>query len=66
MTPEDKIVRLLNWLATPRPCKQCSAQIWFVKSKHGKVMPITEEGENHFSDCPAAGKFRKKPRSDEQ
>lgn len=48
----------------------CGAEIWFVKTKKGKYIPVDDdpEGETefdrermrcHFDSCPDAEKFRK-------
>lgn len=55
-----------------RKCRDCGAEIVFLKTAAGKTMPIlassVEEGDvlfdhkkhkSHFADCPAAAKFRK-------
>ena len=60
MKPEDRILRLLSWMTDPRPCRVCGQQIWFIKTKAGKMMPVTRDGESHFSNCPNADRFRKK------
>jgi hypothetical protein len=56
------------------PCRDCGKLIVWMKTKNGKNMPVNAEtvkfGEillfdqskghvSHFSDCPAAEKFRK-------
>ena len=41
-------------------CRACGRKICFVENENGKIIPVTEEGINHFIDCPARDKFRKK------
>ena len=59
MTDAERIKRLLNWITEPAKCKACGRMIWFVTTKKGKLMPVTDEGEPHFADCPAAKAFQK-------
>jgi hypothetical protein len=43
-------------------CKACNALILWTETANGKKMPVTKKGGkyySHFSDCPAANKFRK-------
>jgi len=51
-------------------CRSCGAEIWFVKTKNGKFLPVdTDPGQDkeydrekmkcHFDSCPDAEKFRK-------
>ncbi len=51
--------QLLNQIAEKNQCKACNKTIWFVKHKNGKLASYTEEGLNHFADCPNAEEFRK-------
>lgn len=39
-------------------CKGCGRKIFWVKTKNGKNAPFTEDGLNHFADCPESAKFR--------
>lgn len=41
-------------------CKSCNKEITFIYNENMKNIPITKEGINHFIDCPARDKFRKK------
>lgn len=52
-------------------CRSCGAEIWFVKTKKDKWLPVdADPGEVkeyvretmkcHFDTCPDADKFRKK------
>jgi len=60
MTDAERIKRLLNWITDPIKCWKCSQEIWFIKTKSVTLMPVTGDGESHFSNCPAAAEFRKK------
>jgi len=40
-------------------CRECGAPIIFLPTKNGKQMPVNLSLNSHFSDCPAAAKFRK-------
>lgn len=53
------IQHLLKQVAGEGTCKGCGAKIWWVKHKNGKSVPYTDEGLNHFADCPQAGKFKR-------
>jgi len=55
----ENIRKLFDMLGESRPCKKCGRKIWFVKSKNGKAMPVTDEALSHFADCPGANGFRK-------
>lgn len=46
--------------AEPGRCRGCGRTIWWVLHANGKRTPYTDELLNHFSDCSAAGDFRKK------
>lgn len=56
---QRNILRLLSAIGDARTCKGCGRQIWWVRSKAGKTMPITDEALNHFVDCPQAAQFKK-------
>jgi len=40
-------------------CRNCEREIFFMETKNRKLIPVTFELVCHFSDCPAADKFRK-------
>lgn len=42
------------------PCRACGKEITFVTNENGKTIPITKEGNSHFTDCPARDRFRKR------
>jgi hypothetical protein len=43
------------------PCRSCGKDIFFVKTKKGKFLPVNRETlEAHFTDCPEAKEWRKK------
>jgi hypothetical protein len=57
---EERIKRLLTLTANEiRPCKACQATIYMVIHNNGKTAPYTEDGLNHFINCPNAGQFRR-------
>jgi len=60
---KDEIIEqfraMLNMIAGKCNCKKCNKPIWFIKSKNNVFMPITEDGINHFADCPYAKDFKK-------
>lgn len=56
---------LLRVCGSPSQCRACRRQIWWVVhvSKPGKKAAkacYTEQGLNHFADCPEADLFRRK------
>lgn len=40
-------------------CRGCSADIQFVETARGKLMPIDPDGTSHFATCPQVTQFRK-------
>ena len=56
---KTNIVRLLNMIGDAGHCRACGRPIWWVLTKNGKKMPVTDEGISHFADCTKAGEFRK-------
>lgn len=57
--------RLLNQVGDPSTCRSCGAEIWWIRTKAGKRMPMNRLAESHFVDCPHADahrKTRRKPR----
>ena len=40
-------------------CKACDMEITFIK-EGTKFIPVTKAKINHFIDCPAADRFRKR------
>ena len=52
---------LFSFIATDaRPCLKCARMLYFVTTKTGKRMPVTDDGISHFVDCPHADSFRRK------
>lgn len=41
-------------------CRECGEPIIFLKTTAGKWQPVNMALESHFSDCPAADKFRRR------
>lgn len=56
---KSNIVKLLNQVGQPGKCSGCGKKIWWVTHLNGNTAPYTEEGLNHFADCPKAQSFRK-------
>ena len=56
---KPNIVRLLNMLGDASHCRACGRPIWWVLTKNGRKMPVTDECISHFADCPNANEFRK-------
>lgn len=44
----------------PGGCRSCAAPVWWFRTPAGKAMPLSQAGVSHFSDCPNAGKHRKR------
>lgn len=40
-------------------CRKCGEPIIFLKTTKGRWQPVNMYLESHFSDCPAAGDFRR-------
>lgn len=59
-SPEERIVHLLRQIAESGQCRGCGAVVFWVHHKNGKTVPYTEEGLNHFVDCPQRERFRHK------
>lgn len=56
---EERMKRLLIDAAQlRRPCKRCGVTLYFVRHSTGNLVPYTEEGINHFLNCPQASEFR--------
>lgn len=51
--------RLLDAIAFTKTCS-CGRAIWMVRHKSNALTPYTDEGVNHFIDCPDREKFRAK------
>ncbi|MCU0912980.1 MAG: hypothetical protein MUC88_00280 [Planctomycetes bacterium] len=58
----ENIRRLLDVVGDRLPCKgpTCTATIWFVRTKRGKITPYDGDACNHFATCPDAAKFKRK------
>jgi hypothetical protein len=56
---ENRIRALFNLMGNhPRECKSCGAPIYWITTKAGRRMPITQMGISHFADCPNANQHR--------
>lgn len=61
MKNEDLLKRikaLLKNVGDPGVCRGCGVSIVWMRHKNGKAVPYTEQGLNHFADCPVAQRFR--------
>jgi hypothetical protein len=45
--------------AATASCRACHAPIYWVRTEHGKNMPINTDGTPHWATCPKAKEFRK-------
>jgi len=45
--------------APPSKCRSCGAEVWWIRTFAGKMMPVNRDGTSHFSTCPQAAKWRK-------
>jgi hypothetical protein len=52
-------IKLLDLIGKKSKCTACGRVIWFVPSKKGGAMPVTNEMKSHFADCPKAALYRK-------
>lgn len=57
---QHNIEQILLICGDPGRCKACGADVWWIRTRKGKVMPWNRWGESHFADCPRADDFRKK------
>ncbi len=51
-SPEERIAHLLRQIAEAGQCRGCGTTVYWVRHKNGKLAPYTEDGVNHFMDCP--------------
>lgn len=56
--PEERIKDLVKAVGQEGQCRGCGRKIWWIVTKNGKKAPYTDEGLNHFADCPKANEFR--------
>lgn len=40
-------------------CRGCAAEITFVPTKNGKLMPVDADGTSHFATCPQSARFKR-------
>lgn len=45
--------------AEPTTCRGCGAEIYWIRTIKGKLMPVDPDGTSHFATCPKAKSFRK-------
>lgn len=55
----ENIRRFLANVGNKGTCTGCGRDIWWVDHSNGKKAPYTEEGLNHFADCPEAARFKR-------
>lgn len=56
----SNIKKLLDAAGEVGACKGCGKTIWWIRHRtSGKPAPYTEEGLNHFADCPQRAQFKK-------
>ena len=55
---QRNVEQMLIVCGDPGRCKACGADIWWMKTRNGKVAPYTKHGVSHFMDCPKAEEFR--------
>lgn len=55
-----KITEFMDKIGNRSKCKGCGKEIWWIVHASGSVAPYTEEGLNHFINCPKAKDFRRK------
>lgn len=56
-----QIAKLLDMLAeSSRPCASCKRQIWFCRTKLGRLMPVDDDGVSHFATCNDPERFRRR------
>lgn len=47
-------------------CAACGAEIHFVATAAGRLMPTNPDGTSHFTTCTDPGRFRKRGRKNEE
>ncbi len=58
--PAARLEHLLHQVGEPGRCRGCDKEILWVTHRNGRRTPYTRDGLNHFIDCPAAGRFRRR------
>jgi len=41
-------------------CKSCKAEVWWIRTFNGRMMPVNRDGTSHFANCPQANQWREK------
>lgn len=41
-------------------CRDCDAVIYWVKTPHGRNMPVDPDGQPHWGSCSKADQFKRK------
>lgn len=59
-TTREKVRKLYATLGfRADTCKSCGRQVWWARTLHDKPIPLTDEAQPHFVDCPHAGEHRR-------
>ena len=58
-----RLKHLLAQIGEPGHCRGCGHKILWVIHRNGKRTPYTEQGLNHFIDCPARDLFRRQKKT---
>lgn len=45
----------------PVACRSCQALVLWVQTRRGRMAPLNADGTSHFSNCPQADRWRRKP-----
>jgi uncharacterized protein with PIN domain len=62
-TLEANILYLLKNVAdSMRPCVDCNAELFFVRTSLGEIEPFTRDGLSHFRNCPHPERFSRSSR----
>lgn len=56
----DALGHLLRQVGEAGHCRGCGRRIYWIVHRNGKRAPYTQEGRNHFIDCPASDRFRRR------
>lgn len=56
---EANLRQLLKIIGRPGKCRSCDAEVVWIITKTGKMMPLNVHGVSHFADCPNAAQHRK-------
>jgi hypothetical protein len=57
---KDTFRKLLDQIADRGSCIHCGADVWFVETRRGRVIPVEYDGMTHTARCPHAGGLMKR------